>query len=290
MSGAVESYILSSTTISAGVVFTGGAHSSKVFGLIQINANQVVTASADQTIKVWNVNTSSLVNTYNGHTATIECIAVLPGGLLASGGDDMTLRVWNMQYATVSTIPMTGIVYGMMWNPIIGYLVISIPNSLLLLNTTTLTVAFTFTATSRTFYSMDLLQPSGNVLMIGSHLDVYSYPSGTRVFTYTLSQFSYAVKLLPDNVTAVVGLYNGSIALFNSNTCTPGSTVPGHSATLEMFSVTPDLVYLLSVGYDGYLILWTWSTMSLTKVNMFNSGIGTLFSASFIAGNFSSGK
>jgi hypothetical protein len=49
--------------------------------------------------------------------------------------------------------------------------------------------------------------------------------------------------------------------------------------------VTPDLVYLVSGATDSKLILWQWSTMSLTQVKVFTVS-GQIFSGAFLASDY----
>ncbi|KAJ3336812.1 hypothetical protein HDU93_002127 [Gonapodya sp. JEL0774] len=56
---------------------------------------QVLTASADKTIKRWNV-TGKCLNTYEGHTDAVRALAEVPGVGFASAGNDMTVRIWTL--------------------------------------------------------------------------------------------------------------------------------------------------------------------------------------------------
>ena len=61
------------------------------------NGAQVFTASADKSIKVFDVNTGNVVRTLAGHTAAVKAVAVTKDGTkLISGSDDKTVRVWNV--------------------------------------------------------------------------------------------------------------------------------------------------------------------------------------------------
>ena len=61
------------------------------------DGRQVVSASSDQTLKVWNLTTGSEEVTLQGHTDWITAVAVTPDGQRAvSASDDQTLKVWNL--------------------------------------------------------------------------------------------------------------------------------------------------------------------------------------------------
>ena len=60
------------------------------------NGKMLASASWDQTVRLWNVNTGRLLHTLTGHTNDIMSVAFSPdGNTLASGSWDGTIRLWN---------------------------------------------------------------------------------------------------------------------------------------------------------------------------------------------------
>jgi WD40 repeat protein len=60
----------------------------------------LASGSADGTVRLWDVNTTELLATFEDHMFSVRCLAStpVPGGfLLASGGSDGNLRVWDVQ-------------------------------------------------------------------------------------------------------------------------------------------------------------------------------------------------
>ena len=58
---------------------------------------RVVTASSDQTAKLWNAVTGVELQSFNQHTGPLYCLAVSDDGrTLVSGAQDNTLRVWDL--------------------------------------------------------------------------------------------------------------------------------------------------------------------------------------------------
>merc|ERR1712054_660876 len=54
-------------------------------------------ASWDRTIKVWDNTTMSLMHTFVGHKAQVNCLDIASGTtFLASGGRDGMVNVWNL--------------------------------------------------------------------------------------------------------------------------------------------------------------------------------------------------
>ena len=54
-----------------------------------------MSGSAGDTVRVWEAGSGRLVRTLAGHTGSVNALAMLLGGLLASGSDDNTVVVWR---------------------------------------------------------------------------------------------------------------------------------------------------------------------------------------------------
>ncbi len=69
-----------------------------------------MSASADQTLKVWEPASGCELRTLTGHTGVVFGVAIGGDGrLAASASDDQTLRVWNVEMgAIVATFTCDG--------------------------------------------------------------------------------------------------------------------------------------------------------------------------------------
>jgi WD40 repeat protein len=47
----------------------------------------------DNTIKIWNPNNETLINTLKGHTSSVNSLTALSNGNLASCSDDGTVKI-----------------------------------------------------------------------------------------------------------------------------------------------------------------------------------------------------
>jgi WD40 repeat protein len=255
--------------------------------MLQINNYQVATISSDKTIRVWSIPGKNVVNTYYGHTASGGGLAVLPGGLLASSGFDSTVRVWNMATKTLKTIQVAANVNSIMLSPVTNYLVVNMVNSIATYDPSTWTLVQSFNTTSgRSYVNMDVIKPSGNIMVGGgssSYIDVYS-PTGAQVYTNTFGAFSF--KQLPDNVTVAIGILS-NVKLYNSTGNVLDSTnYPASSGgNVLAFSVTPDLYYLISCGSDNSIVMWVWKPMNLIMAKTYTGLTDTINTGSVLTYN-----
>lgn len=74
-------------------------HSASINAVVITRCDtRIISASDDNTIKVWDIKTFSLVHTFIGHSKGVRALAIAPNGkFLVSGGLDHTIRVWDLQ-------------------------------------------------------------------------------------------------------------------------------------------------------------------------------------------------
>ncbi|KAJ8127630.1 hypothetical protein O1611_g6009 [Lasiodiplodia mahajangana] len=63
---------------------------------LKIYNNYLVTGSYDATIRLWNLDSGSLIRTFLGHTAGIRALQ-FDGSKIISGSLDETIKIWNWQ-------------------------------------------------------------------------------------------------------------------------------------------------------------------------------------------------
>ena len=80
----------------------GGAHSSYVESVaFSPDGSRIVSGSADNSIKVWNVSTGICERTLNGHSRYVWSVAFSPdGSRIVSGSEDFSIKVWNVSTGT----------------------------------------------------------------------------------------------------------------------------------------------------------------------------------------------
>jgi WD40 repeat protein len=61
------------------------------------DGSKLASASADRTVRLWNVSTGQVEQTLEGHSGWVWSVAFSPdGSKLASTSDDLTIRLWNV--------------------------------------------------------------------------------------------------------------------------------------------------------------------------------------------------
>ena len=80
-----------------------------VNALLVASADRLLSAGSDRTVRVWNLNAYSELQTLRGHTDSVRALALGPDGeLAASGSDDETVRIWDLQEAARGDDAMRG--------------------------------------------------------------------------------------------------------------------------------------------------------------------------------------
>ena len=83
------------------------------------DGRRAVSASRDQTLRLWDLESGQTLRTLEGHTESVSAVAVTPDGRRAvSGSYDETLRLWDLEsgpniaharrpYGSVSAVAVT---------------------------------------------------------------------------------------------------------------------------------------------------------------------------------------
>jgi len=70
-------------------------HTSSVYSLV-VAERQLISASHDKLVKIWDLNTLRCRHTLKGHNSRVRALA-LSGKLLFSGSNDKSIKVWNLE-------------------------------------------------------------------------------------------------------------------------------------------------------------------------------------------------
>lgn len=72
-------------------------HEDRINDVVALDAQQVLTASQDGLLRLWDLYAGQTLRFFRGHTSTVTCLALLTPDIAISGSSDHTVRVWDLQ-------------------------------------------------------------------------------------------------------------------------------------------------------------------------------------------------
>jgi WD40 repeat protein len=185
------------------------------------NGQQVISASNDGTLKVWNLATGEKLFTLKGHTDTVKAIAITSNGQrVISASDDNTLKVWNL---------VTG-------------------KQLL-----------TFNSHSSGLNAV-AVTPSGQQVISASDdstLKVWNLLTGEEIFTLKGHTNSVnAIAVTPNGQQVISASLDNTLKVWNLLTGEEIFTLKGHTNSVNAIAVTPNGQQVISASLDSTLKVW----------------------------------
>lgn len=189
--------------------------------LLTRNGETLVSASADKTIKVWNLKTRKVMRTLVGHTDTIRAIALNQNEqVLVSGGADQKIKIWNFQtFDLMSTLSTNA---GSVWS-------VAISND-------------------------------GQLLISGSEdgsIKIWNLYTGKIIKTIHGHQGRvYSVAISPDQKTFATGGLDSTIKIWDLSTGKMLRAIAQHQSAVRSVIFSPDGKILASASWDETIKIW----------------------------------
>ncbi|MEG4083237.1 AAA-like domain-containing protein, partial [Microcoleus sp. POL10_C6] len=185
----------------------------------------LASASNDNTIKLWHLQTQKQLATLTGHRSMVNKVAFSPDGLtLASASNDDTIKLWHLQ---------------------------------------TQKEFATLTGHSSSVYSV-AFSPDGKTLAsASSDRTIKLWHLQTQKEFATLAGHSIRVNSVafsPDGKTLASASDDRTIKLWNLQTQKEFATLTGHSSTVYSVAFSPDGKTLASASFDRTIKLWNLQT------------------------------
>lgn len=180
-----------------------------------------VSASADWTLRVWDLQAGQVLRILEGHAALVHAVAITPDGSTAvSGAEDRTLRVWDIEKGALKAILRGhhGAVTGVAITPD-GRRVVSVSDD-----------------------------GTGRVWALDAGRTLCTFKGDTHQMR--------AVAAMADNLHAVVGAGDGALLLIELASGNVRNTYIGHTGVVRAVAVTADGRTLLSGSEDGTIRVW----------------------------------
>ena len=242
------------------------------------DGKRVISGSADNTLKVWNLETGEELFTLRGHTLPITSVAVTPDGKLAiSGSWGKTLKVWDLEARKelFTLIGHTCMVTAISVTPD-GKRVIS--GSL----DKTLKVWDLEARKEVSTLTLKVYNWTGLLKLIRTILN----PQVPFLFKFVLLFFTFlrvgwvkAVAVTPDGNQMISGSWDKTIKVWNLKLEKELFHRAGHAAGVNTVAVIPDGKQVISGSGDNTLKIWNWETgeeILTLKVNCFPTRITAL--------------
>lgn len=265
--GAVAMLTKNSTTLQqiddSVKTFTGHSKSLKTVAFLP-NGQQVLSGSADRTLKLWDINTGQEIRTFVGHGDIVNSVAVSPDGRTAlSASHDKTLKLWDLQTGellnTLSGHENSVVSVAFSKD---GHLALSGSHdkTLKLWHISSGKLLRTFIGHRDWVVAVAFIEGT-NAVLSASHdktMKLWDMGTGRNVRTFEgHKDWVTSIAASRNNFVALSGSLDETLKLWNMNTGETIKTFKNLSkSAIASISMTPDERTALLSSYDNSLVLW----------------------------------
>ena len=207
-------------------ILTFAGHSDDVHGCaFSPDGTKVVSASSDDTLKLWEAETGAEIRTFQGHKSSVDACAFSPDGKkIISASYDTTLKLWDAE---------TGVEIK------------------------------TFKGHSN-WVQTCAFSPDGTKILSASDdntLKLWEVQTGEEIRTFAgHSDDIHGCAFSPDGKKILSASYDKTLKLWDINTGIEIRSLDGHSEEVNACVFSPDGTKILSASYDKTLKLWNINT------------------------------
>lgn len=243
-------------------------HSDAVWSVVLTrNGKTLVSASADKTIEIWNLDTQKIVCTLQGHSNTVRAIALSPDGqILISGSGDKTIKIWNFHACKlIRTLASDS---GPIWSVAIGndgqtLVTGDEDGNIKIWNFPTGQLLRTIQGHEGRVFSI-AISPNGETFATGSidkTIKIWGLYTGGHL--RTIAQHEDAVRSVifsRDGRTLASASWDKTIKIWNLRTGEVLHTLVGHTSRVVTLALGSDNKTLVSGSLDNTVKIWNMQT------------------------------
>lgn len=231
--------------------------------LLTLGNNQLISASADKTVKVWDLTSGEVLQTLRGHTSFINAIAVSPDGQqLASGSADGEIRLWDLASGeTRQTFADSSVSINALAITRNGQQIISgnAEGVIQRWDLSTGDLLDTWTAHTSAINAL-AVSPSNQLLASGSAdktIRLWDLNSGEAIHVLSgHASFVNAIQFSPDGADLISGSADTTLRLWDVETGALEKTLPAHTSYVNDLAISSDGSLVLSAGADRSVKFW----------------------------------
>jgi WD40 repeat protein len=261
-----SSNVITTETILVAKTITG--HSSFInYLVISPDGQTLASASADKTIKIWNLATEKEIHTLTGHSSFVNYLVISPDGqTLASASADKTIKLWNL--VTGKEIrTLAG------HSSFVNYLAISRDGQTLVSASADKTIKLWNLVTGKEIRTLTghsnyidyfVISSDWQTIATGSAdktIKIWSLTTGKEIFTFAgHSNTVNFVAISSDGQTLASASTDKTIKLWDLAKGKEIRTLTGHSSFVNYLVISADGQTLASASTDKTIKLWNLAT------------------------------
>jgi WD40 repeat protein len=253
-------------------------HSGRI--VFKSNSDLLVSGGKDGIIRIWDINTLSLVRSLKGHNGPLLSVAISPeGNLIASAAADRTVRLWNLLTGEqIKTLTNEIDVTSLAFNPKGTQLIAGTSNGYVIMWGTREWIEKLCYQAHEDNISSISFSGNGDYFVTGSHtgnVKVWcSAVTGKEISLYGHSSSVTSISFSPKGeicATAAGQGYDGFdsiVRLWDTLSYRNIGKLEGHSSNVNKLCFSPDDSYIVTGDYAGLLKIW--DLYKLQEVNELN--------------------
>ncbi|WP_335084629.1 nSTAND1 domain-containing NTPase [Nostoc sp.] len=262
-------------------------HSNWVYSVaFSPDSKTIASASADNTVKLWNAATGKEITTLKGHSSAVNSVAFSPDGkIIASASKDKTVKLWNATTGKeITTLNgHSSAVNSVAFSPD-GKTIASASadKTVKFWNASTEKEITTLNAHSNSVNSI-VFSPDGKTIASASKdktVKLWNAATGKEIITFNgHSNCVYSVVFSPDGKTIASASVDETVKLWNAATGKEIITLKGHKNWVRSVAFSPDGKTIASASADNTVKLWNASTGK--EIITFDEHSNSVFSVAF---------